>query len=162
MTDTAVARTEQIEGQRVLVVENDHGLPRSLPDLLGQMAAFGFTYRADPVLRGARPACEAARTHRFVRFREGRWFATRPLIIRGAVNAARIIPAGVLHLALTMCEDCGAVCIRDVTPELWAGGRPARLVNLRTGDERVAPAASARDVVIGWYSGKRRAGREYR
>lgn len=161
MTDTA-PRTETIEGQRVLVVENDHGLPRSLDELLRQMAAFRFTYRADPVLRGTRPACEVTRTHRFVRFREGRWFARRPIVIRGAADSARVIPAGVLSLALTMCEDCGAVCVRDVTPEMWAGARPARLVNLRTGDERVAPATSTRNVVIGWYSGKRRAGREYR
>lgn len=154
--------SEVIEGARTLVVENDHGLPSSLDALLAQMDGFGFTYRDDPVLAGARTACEALREHRFVRFREGRWFARRPLRIHGAADSVRIIPAGVLDVALTMCRDCGAVCVRDVTREMWAGGRPARLVNLVTGAERVAPARGQRDVVIGWYSGKRRAGREYR
>lgn len=163
MTDTAAGpRTTVIEGQRVLVVENDHGLPRSLNDLLRAMASFGFSYANDPVLGGARPACDVLREHRFVRFREGRWFSRQPITVRGAAESARVIPPGVLHLALTMCADCGAVCVRDTSPEMWAGARPARLVNLKTGDERTAPSIGRRDVVLGWYSGARRNGREYR
>lgn len=152
---------ETIEGQRTLVIENDHGLPRSLEGLLSAMAAFGFTYSADPILKGTRTACEQLREHRFVRFREGRWFAQHSLHIRGGGNAVRVVPAGVLSLALTMCEDCGAVCVRDVSPEDYAGARPTRLVNLTTGQERIAPARGRRDLVLGWYSGKRRAGRTH-
>lgn len=153
---------ETIEGTPTYVVENDHGLPGSLETLLREMSSFGFTYEDDPTLRGTRPACEQLREHRFVRFREGRWFARRSLHIRGGPTSVRVIPPGVLSLALTICADCGAVCVRDVSTEMWAGARPTRLVNLRTGDERIAPARGNRDVVIGWYSGKRRAGREYR
>jgi hypothetical protein len=155
---------QTIEGRRTLVVTNEHGLPRSLEELLRQMQSFGFTHKADPVLGGARTACESLRTHRFARFREGRWFTPRDLVIRGgaAPDAQRTIPAGVLELALSMCQDCGAVCVRDVSSEMWAGARPARLVNLRTGDERLAPAIGRRNVVLGWYSGARRNGREYR
>lgn len=157
------ARVETIEGQRTLVVENEHGLPRSLDELLRQMSGFRFTYKADVTLAGTRTSCEVLREHRFVRFREGRWFARKPLTIRGgtAPDAKRTIPAGVLNLALTMCADCGAVCVRDVTVEMWAGASPARLVNLATGDVRTAPAVLPRNVVLGWYSGKRRAAREY-
>lgn len=157
-------RVETIEGRQTLVVENEHGLPRSLNELLRKMAGFGFEYQQDPVLRGTRPACDVLREHRFVRFREGRWFARQPITIRGGTHpdAVRVIPAGVLRLALTMCEDCGAVCVRDVTQEMWAGARPARIVNLQTGDVRIAPPVGQRNVVLGWYSGKRRNGREYR
>lgn len=160
---TNAPRTEVIEGRKTLIVENDYGLPRGLDELLRQMAPFRFSYSADPILRGTRTACEALREHRFVRFREGRWFARRPLTIRGAggPQSVRTIPAGVLNLALTICEDCGAVCVRDVSPEMWAGARPARLVNLRTGDERIAPAIGTRNLILGWYSGRRRNAREY-
>lgn len=156
-------RAEVIEGRKTLVVETDYGLPRSLDELLRQMSGFGFTYKADITLAGARTSCEALREHRFARFREGRWFARKPLLVRGGADPASVreIPAGVLNLALTMCADCGAVCVRDVTVEMWAGARPARLVNLATGAVRTAPAVLPRDLILGWYSGKRRAAREY-
>ena len=155
-------RVETIEGQPTVVVVNDHGLPQGLDEMLRQMAPFGFSHKEDRDLRGTRTACEALREHRWFRFREGRWFARRPLVIQGGrPGATRVIPAGVLNLELSMCEDCGAVCVRDVSLEMWAGARPARLINHATGDVRIAPAVLPRNVVIGWYSGKRRAAREY-
>jgi hypothetical protein len=155
-------RYATVEGQRVLIVEDDRGLPRKLNELLAQMSGFGFTYSADPQLGGASDAC-LRRVHRFVRFREGRWFNTRAFAIHGDhPQAKRIVSPGVLSLALTMCADCGAVCVRDVSVEMWAGARPARLVNRLTGVERTAPAVGQRNVVLGWYSGARRNRREYR
>jgi hypothetical protein len=158
MTATAV---QDIEGQRTLVIENASGLPKAMPELLRQMGALGFTFSEDFPLRGTRTACEQLREHRFRRFREGRWFSRQTIRVYGSAQSYRDIPPGVLSLALMMCEDCGAVCVRDVSPEMWAGARPARLVNLRTGDERIAPAVMSRDVVLGWYSGARRAGRTH-
>lgn len=155
MTATAVEKI--IEGQRTLVVENDYGLPRSLEQMLRQMSLFGFSFRDDFPLAGTRTSCETLREHRLRRFREGRWLSRQTITIQG-----RAIPPGVLRLALRMCEDCGAVVVRDVSDEMWAGARPARLINLRTGNARIAPAVGSRNVVLGWYSGARRRGREYR
>lgn len=151
-----------IEGRRVLVVEQDRGLPRKMQDLLSAMARFGFAFREDFAPAGARTACEQLREHRLERFREGRWWNPRRFVVYGDhPGSSRVIDAGLLTLALSMCRDCGAVCVRDVTPEMWAGARPARLVNRVTGTERIAPAVLSRNVILGWYSGARRAGREY-
>lgn len=130
---------ERIEGQPTLVVPAGNGLPPKLDGLLGEMAAFGFAFREDISPAGARPACTVLREHRFRRFRDGRWFA-RSGPRRGQV----------LDLHVRMCADCGAVEVRDVSIDRLAG-----LVPGRAGFAR-------RDHVLGFYSGKRVAGREYR
>lgn len=131
-------RVDTVEGRRTIVQPVGHGLPGKLPDLLGQLLQ--ITFAEDVVLQGARATCEAAREHRLTRFREGRWFA-RDGVRRGEF----------LDLSLRMCRDCGAVQVRDVSFDLLPGQRrPA------------AGPPKRRDHVIGWYSGKRRAGREYK
>lgn len=133
-------KIENIEGRKTVVAPTGSGLPGKLDELLSQMAAFRFTYRADIALAGARPACTVWREHRLVRFREGRWFA-RDGIRRGQV----------LDLSLRMCADCGAVQVRDVSYDLLGGqARPA------------SGPPKRRDHVLDWYSGKRPAGREYK
>lgn len=132
------AQVQVIEGQPTVVETIDFGLPTKMPDLLAQMAAFGFQYRDDFRPVGTRAACLVLREHRLRRFREGRWFA-RSGVRRGEV----------LDLRLAMCQDCGAVEVRDCSYD--------RMADLRVG--RRGP--NRRNHVIGWYSGKRPAGREY-
>jgi hypothetical protein len=162
-----VARTELVDGQKALAVPNQSSLPRSLATLLSEMAPFGFTERQDFTLAGTRPACEVLRVHRWRVFRVGHWSSPRAFSVvigkqpDGTLQTATV-PKGVRNLRLEMCADCGAVCVRDVSTHGWAGARPVRLVNTQTGLERDAPTVGTRDLVIGWYSGKRRAGREYR
>lgn len=157
---------QSIEGRRTIVIDSKTNLPRSMPDLLRAMDRFGFTFSDDFTLAGTRPACETLRVHRFRRFREGRWWnpSAFPIVIGKDGDTLRTVtvPAGVTFLDLRMCEDCGAVMVRDVTPHAPMGARPARLFNPTTGETRVAPAIGHRDLVIGWYSGARRNGREYR
>lgn len=167
---TAEPRTATIEGQSTLVVANASGLPSSLATLLTEMAPFGFAERSDFTLAGTRPACDVLRVHRWQMFRVGRWsnlhdfgVAVGHDNVGGQVVPRTVtVPRGVRNLRLEMCADCGAVAVHDITPEKWAGARPASLVNLATGARRVASAVGQPDLVIGWYSGKRRAGREYR
>lgn len=165
MTATA-ARTATIEGRKTLVVGNQSPLPRSLSDLLTDMAPFGFSERADFALAGTRTACEVLRVHRWKTFRKGHWSNPRTFSMvighqaDGSVQT-QSVPKGTRQLRLDMCADCGAVVVHDVTPSGWAGAKPVRLVNRQTGAERIAPAIGQPDLVIGWYSGKRRAGREY-
>jgi hypothetical protein len=158
-------RVTTIEGRKVLVVENQSALPRSLADLLREMTPFGFAERDDFTLAGTRPACEVLRVHRWKLFRRGRWSNPRPFSVvigkSGETLQTETVPRGVRDLRLEMCADCGAVCVRDISTHGWAGAKPARLVNLQTGRERIAPAVGQRDLVIGWYSGKRRAGRQF-
>lgn len=152
-----------IEGQRVLVVESQSALPKSLATLLSEMAPFGFSERYDFTLAGARPACEVLRVHRWQTFRVGHWPNPRPFqVVIGHGGETETIPRGTRNLRLEMCADCGAVMVRDISTHGWLGAKPSRLVNTQTGAERIAPAVGQRDLVIGWYSGKRRAGREYR
>lgn len=166
---TAEPRTATIEGRPTLVVANQASLPPSLATLLGEMAPFGFAERADFTLAGTRPACEVLRVHRWKTFRVGRWSNLREFgVVVGhetvgsqAIPRTVTVPRGVRNLRLDMCADCGAVAVRDITPEKWAGARPATLVNLATGKRRVASAVGQPDLVIGWYSGRRRKGREY-
>ena len=157
---------QSIEGRRTIVIDSKSNLPRSMPDLLRAMDGFGFTFRDDFDLKGTRPACESLRVHRFRRFREGRWWnpSAFPVVIGKDGDTLRTVtvPHGVTLLSLQMCEDCGAVVVRDVSPHAPLGAKPARLINTVTGETRVAPAVGNRDLVIGWYSGARRNGREYR
>jgi hypothetical protein len=165
-----IARTTTIEGQPTLVVENQSSLPKGLAMLLTQMAPFGFAERADFTLAGTRPACDVLRVHRWQTFRVGRWSNLHDFGVPighdnvggQLVPRTVTVPRGVRNLRLEMCADCGAVAVHDITPEKWAGARPIALVNLATGERRVASAVGQPDRVIGWYSGKRRAGREYR
>ena len=164
------AEPQVIEGRQALIVESSTSLPRSLSDLLRDMARFGFTVREDFTLAGARTSCEALRVHRFQTFREGRWLNPRAfsVVIGQRLEAGQpqlqtaTVATGLRELRLEMCLDCGAVCVRDITPHGSMGARPARLVDTRTGRTRIAPAVGRRDMVIGWYSGARRNGREYR
>jgi len=141
MPDLGAGRTATIEGRTTLVRPSGSGLPRKLDDLLGQMASFGFSYATDVRPAGARTACTQLREHRFVRFREGRWF-DRSGIRRGQV----------LDLRLRMCRDCGAVEVRDVS------------IDVLTPDHRVIQASrlKRRDHLIGWYSGSRPGNRTYK
>jgi hypothetical protein len=125
-------RLELIEGQRTLVVERRPPLQPKLDGLLSAL----FHIRAAKDIRpsGTRAACEIERDHRFDLLREGRHVG-----LDGVVRDLRV----------RMCLDCGATEVRDVSYDRLPGlptasGGPAR-----------------RDEVIGWYSGKRRAGREY-
>lgn len=131
-------RIEVVEGRRTKIVPTGSGLPKKLPQLLNELVS--VTFRADIRPAGARPACDTLRTHRLVRFREGRWFA------RSGVRVGQV-----LDLRLRMCADCGAVEVRDVSYDRLGGqARPA------------AGPPQRRDHVMDWYSGARPAGREYR
>lgn len=155
-------REQVIEGRRTLVVQSQSSLPKSLSVLLTEMAPFTFSERNDFTLAGARPACEVLRVHRWRTFRVGHWSNPRAFNVVIGTDQSATVPRGVRNLRLEMCADCGAVCVRDISLQEWAGARPVRLVNTQTGQERIAPTVGRRDLVIGWYSGKRRAGREYR
>lgn len=134
----AEPRVETIDGTRVVVSPTGSGLPAKLEALLGEMAGFGFGFRDDFTLTGARPSCTVLREHRFRRFREGRWFA-RAGIRRGQV----------LDLHLLMCADCGAVQVRDVSYDFLPG----------LGVGRRGP--NRRNHILDWYSGARPNQRTY-
>ena len=132
-------RLTMIEGQRALVVgdvaaraQAAQKLPLKLDLLLGSLSH--ITAAKDIRPAGARASCEADREHRFDVLREGRHVG-----LDGIVRDLRVL----------MCLDCGAACVRDISFD--------RLPGLPTGGQ----ALRRRDLVIGWYSGKRRAGREY-
>lgn len=122
-----------MEGVPVLVLERKPPLQPSLDRLLAALAS--VTVREDIRPAGASIRCERDRTHRFGVLREGRHVG-----LDGVVRDLRI----------QMCRDCGAACVRDISYD--------RLDGLPVG--RRGPRR--RDLVLGWYSGKRRAGREYR
>lgn len=121
-----------IEGQRVLAIERTPPLPPTLDRLL---AAMRVTYRAPLLIRGTRPVCQSEQDHRLHLFAEGRHV--------GRDGVTR-------DLRLFMCADCQSVGVRDVSYD--------RLDGLPVG--RKGPAR--RDAILGWYSGQRRNGREYR
>lgn len=124
---------QTIEGRPTLVVKRTPPLPPSLDRLLAALSP--VTFRADIRPAGARVACETLREHRFARLREGRHVG---------------LDAVIRDLRVLMCQDCGAVQVRDVSIDTLPG--------LRAG--RAGPAR--RDMVIGWYSGARRNQREYK
>jgi len=130
---TVEPRVETIEGKRTTIVQRTPPLPPRLPELLGQM--FLYEPRADIIPRGARASCEALREHRLERLAFGSHVGT---------DGAR------RDLLVAMCADCGAACVRDVSVDRLSG-----LPIGRGGPRR-------RDVILGWYTGKRRSGREYR
>lgn len=124
-----------IEGQETLVIERRPPLQPSLDRLLG--ALYHVRVARDIRPAGARVACERDRDHRFEVLREGRHVG-----LDGVVRDLRI----------QMCLDCGAACARDISFDLAIGGEPV---------PRGGAPAKRRDVVLGWYTGRRRAGREY-
>jgi len=129
----APPRRMVIEGQDTLVVERKPPLPQKLDELLAAM--FGIWAREDIRPAGATTSCEQLRVHRFGVLREG-----RHLGLDGELRDLRI----------EMCRSCGATCIRDISYDRISGLPVGRRGPLR------------RDLILGWYSGKRRAGREYR
>jgi hypothetical protein len=126
------ALTSIIEGKSTLVVNRTPPLPQKLDVLLGEL--FGVLVTKDIRPTGASSACETWRTHRFDTLRVGRHFG-RDRVLR--------------DLRLQMCLDCGAVCVRDISYD--------RISGLPTGGK--GPAR--RDLVLGWYSGARRANRRH-
>ena len=126
------ARIETIEGTRTLVVERRPPLPQKFPDLLGQLR--DVTYRDDIVPGGMSIACQL-REHRFRRFREGRHIGT---------------DAVVRDVAIEMCADCGGTRVFDVSVDRLPGLTPGKR----------GPAR--RKALLGFYSGARRNGREFR
>ena len=126
------AHIETIEGRETLVVERTPPIPPKLDRLLSEL--YEVRLRADIRPTGTSVQCETLRTHRFRDFREGRHFGSDGVI---------------RDLRLQMCQDCGAVCVRDVSYD--------RLPGLSTG--RRGPLR--KDHVLGWYTGARRNHREY-
>lgn len=166
------AHIETLEGRRTIVVDDDRfrsGLPPTLERLIAEMTPLGFVESRDLTLAGTRTACDVLREHRWVVIREGRWLNRRPFETlvgydngpRGLVPRGKVVPAGVLGVRIFMCADCGAARIHDVTWEPGDVG-PSRRLDHRTGVVRIVSGRTRRDQVIGWYTGARRNGREYR
>jgi hypothetical protein len=132
----AEPRFQTIEGQQTLVVERRPPIQPTLDRLLGAM--YGGR-RHDIRPSGTRPECDRDRQHRFGVLREGRHVG-----LDGIVRDLRV----------EMCRDCGAACVRDISYDVSvAGERVPRNAGQR---------AQRRNLVLGWYTGKRQAGREYR
>lgn len=93
------------------------------------------------VPRGSSAAC-AAEEHRLELLRTAAW-PTAPAALRLQARGARV------ELMLTMCSDCGAVEVRDVSYHSPAGLRLSSLAPRRRSD------------VLGWYAGARPGGRVY-
>lgn len=127
-----VAKTQLVDGQKTIVVERTPPLQQKLDRLLAALTRVCDYGDVRPT--GARAACEM-RQHRFLRFREGRHVG-----LDGVVR----------DLALQMCADCGAVCVRDQSIDRLPGLSPGR------------GGPARRDLILGWYSGARRNRREYR
>lgn len=125
-------RVTVIEGRRTLVVERRPPLPPSLDALRRAMT---IRWETTITRRGARIACVSEQDHRLFRFIEGRHVG-----LDGVIR----------DLRLFMCADCEAVQVRDVTTD--------RLSRLPTGRLPLR----RRDHVLGWYTGARPRGREYR
>ena len=125
-----------IDGRPVIVVERNPPIPASLELLLegGRDAskrlwtAMRVTARQPLRIRGTAGDC-LAEDHRLAPWLEG--------IHLGSDGRSR-------HLRLMACQDCGCVCVRDISFDTLPGATPSRLAPRR------------RDNVIGWYSGARR------
>lgn len=133
---------QMIEGQMTTVVEKTPPLPQRLDALLAGM--FQIFYRDEGIRpKGARAQCEQ-RQHTMRRLREGRYVCSDGIV---------------RDLRVELCIYCEAACVRDISFQRldeMDGGHPSdRALHGRGGPVR-------RNRIIGWYSGKRRAGREYR
>lgn len=129
---TPAPRTAIIEGRKVEVVDRTPPLPKRLDVLLSQL--FTVTTSEDIAITGASAACEQWRTHRLQVIRIGKLVCTDRII---------------RDLHVSMCTDCGAVCVRDVSFD--------RIDGLTVG----RGGAARRNHVLGWYSGARRGSRQY-
>lgn len=146
------------DGVRAIVVTRQQLLPPHLSSSAheGQAASCRCqplldqltTARSWPVVPvGPRAACSSeaatmAEEHDLQPLRHGIW---------RAAPSARALAAldGSVELLLTMCRFCGAVEVRDVSFHMPAGIRRGTLAPRRRSD------------VLGWYAGKRPAGRIY-
>lgn len=124
--------TMVIEGRQVTVVGRRPPIQQRLDQLLA--ALFAISVRNDITPRGTSAECEVWRTHRFAVLREG-----RHLGLDGVIRDLRI----------EMCTNCGAACVRDVSYDRLSGLKPGR------------GGPARRDLILGWYSGARRANRQY-
>lgn len=135
------SRLTTIEGRPVRVIERTPPIPPTLDLLLnGGRDAAGRPWSAMRVaarralhLAGSSAAC-ALDDHRLTTWLDG--------FFTGSDGIART-------LRLLVCDDCGAVCVRDVSFD--------RMPGLELG--RLAPRR--RDHVIGWYTGARPRQRVY-
>jgi hypothetical protein len=118
-------RVVVINGRPARVVEAPRVLPPRLDALLASLS--GVT-RHQLIVRGASQECDDGE-HVFGRWLEGLF--------------------GIRHLALSMCTNCAAVEVRDVSFSVLPGA-PLGTSPLRRRDE-----------LLGWYSGARRNGRQY-
>lgn len=136
-------RRAVVEGRPVIVRERPRPIPPSLDLLLNGGRGPAPEYRLWPALRvsarwplklgGAAAAC-ATHDHRIEPWLEGFHI--------GSDNVART-------LRLEACQDCGAVCVRDVTiQQLPTATRPGRPARRGSG-------------IIGWYTGARPRQRAY-
>lgn len=124
-----------IDGRTVRVIERHPPIPETLDlllnggrDRLGRPWTPVRVVASRPVrLRGSSVAC-AVHDHRLSAWVDG--FHT------GSDGIART-------LRLLLCDDCGAVCVRDVSFDRLPGVNPGRLAPRR------------RDHVLGWYTGAR-------
>lgn len=105
---TVEPRVAVIDGQRVLVVERQPPVPRTLDRLIAEMR---ITFRAPIRITGWRTEC-GREEHRLIVWLEGKH--------RGLDGAMR-------SLRLLMCQDCESVCIRDVTHDRLDLVHPSRL-----------------------------------
>jgi hypothetical protein len=96
---------------------------------------YGITAAADIRPSGTRVECERDREHPWALLRAGRHLGTDGIV---------------RDLRVEMCPFCGAAKVRDVSLDSLPG--------LPTGGQRLR----RRDLTLAWYTGKRRAGREYR
>jgi hypothetical protein len=134
-------RVVTIEGRRTLVVERHPPLPPSLELLLeGGADQTGRVWRPlrlvvrRPLrLLGTRAGC-SQQDHRLADWLEG-FHSGSDAVVR--------------YLRLLVCQDCGAVCVRDRSFDT--------LTHLPTGGQN----ARRKDHVIAWYSGARRHQRLY-
>ena len=128
-------RVTTIEGRRVLVVQRRPPLPANLQSLLSAMS--GLSLRQLRIF-GTRSACEREDDHRLTPFATGRY---------------RAMDGVTRDLRLSMCVDCEAVQVRDVTNETIVDDSLPRI--------RKLVARGRKDSILGWYSGARRNGRVY-
>lgn len=134
-------RVVTIEGRRTLVIERHPPLPSTLKVLLeGGRDAAGRHWMPVRIvvqrpirLGGTRAAC-GQQDHRLADWLEG--------FHSGSDGIAR-------YLRILVCQDCGAVCIRDSSFD--------QLANLPTGRQPLR----RKDHVIAWYSGARQNQRTY-
>jgi hypothetical protein len=132
---------ETIEGRAVRVFERRRPIAPTLSLMLeGGRGPDGYLWSPLRVIRrmplrlgGPRSAC-LAEDHRMADWLEGFHLAST---------------GQTYQLRLVACQDCGAVCIRDVSVDVLPGLSSGRLPPRR------------RDHIIGWYSGARPSQRQY-